>query len=207
MNYIILILILVLFMSNHKKEYFTTKDSCRKCRIELTKEKRKNNEKINPNQIFKQCISDGDCKKADYCNKCITKYTSDPELIRVIDEHTKEDGFEKDVTVDLNKCKRFRYCRDEFDNGFCSNDKKWKIDGHRKHCCKPCMKSLEENLDEADESKFKLARTCLNNLKLDNDPVCTRQTLNFLKSRKAAKKNRVIQRRINRMKKQVTKKK
>ena len=33
-----------------------------------------------------------------------------------------------DFTVDLNNCKKFRYCRDEFENGICNTDE-WNKEG------------------------------------------------------------------------------
>ena len=146
--------------------------------------------------------------------------STDPSLIKTIEEHTKKDGFDKDVKVDLNNCKKFRYCRDEFENGIC-NTEKWNKEGGDKYCCTPCVSEIRKNIDEADESALNIARTCMNNLKLDGEKlwnneydiqqgVCSLTTINRLKinyRNKNVKKKKKRKRGMERMEKRMMGKK
>jgi hypothetical protein len=221
MNYTLLILfLLAIYKFTEQKENFEKLKTCRDCRIELSKEKRKDGEEVDPIKIFKECINKKHCVKNDICTYCVKRVakntedsSTDPSLIKTIKEYTKEDGFEKDVKVDLNNCKKFRYCRDEFENGMC-NTEKWNKIGGERYCCNPCISEIRKNIDEADESALNIAKTCMNNLKLDENilwknefdikqGVCSLKTIQNLKDIVKQKKQKKNRRRIKNLKRQI----
>jgi len=214
MNYTLLILfLLAIYKFTEQKENFVKKKTCKECRIELSRKKRKERKPIDPIEIFKECINKEHCVKNDICTYCVKKVakntedsSTNPSLIKTITEYTKEDGFEKDVKVDLNNCKKFRYCRDEFENGMC-NTEEWNKVGGERYCCNPCISEIRKNIDEADESSLNIAKTCMNNLKLDENilwknefdikqGVCSLKTIKSLKKIVKLKNKRISDMRI-----------
>ena len=207
MNYILLILfLLAAYKFTEQKENFKKLKTCRECRIELSKKKRAKGEKVDPIKIFKKCIDQTHCVKNDLCTFCVEKDKSiDSNLVKTI-----ENDDYGNFTVDLNNCKKFRYCRDEFENGICNTDE-WNKEGGEKYCCNPCVSEIRKNIDEADENALDIARTCMTNLKLDEknlwnneydikQGVCSLKTIQTLKDRQRQKRKIKHQRRVKNLK-------
>lgn len=203
MNYI-LILILIIYLLNKKKENFSSDNKCKECRKKGVSERRKKNKKIDPKEIFRECIKKDKCNNIDFCNYCVkNEKGNDKNLVKVIDGYRKTDGYEEDISVDLNKCKKFRYCHDNFEGGICNTDK-WRKLGGIKHCCKPCIRKLKKGIDESDESNSVLSKICMNKLKLndtDEEGVCSRKIYLDYKNIDEKIKRRNVKRRVSKIRK------
>ena len=70
------------------------KDQCKNCRKELSLKKRKQGEKINPNEIINECIKEAQCDENDYCNFCVTRDKIKMIILSKLLMVNKEDGLE-----------------------------------------------------------------------------------------------------------------